>query len=146
MIAEAVASRSGASDENLSAHLQMIQGVIGRMGQNAFNAKTWAITVMAAVVALGSFSSGLADAAVVVLALFLFWSMDAYFFRQERLYRALYDAAVRGEAPLFSLDTSLYAGDVPNTLTIALSRSVWLVHAITILAVVLRAWKGSHGA
>ncbi|ACL64475.1 hypothetical protein A2cp1_1130 [Anaeromyxobacter dehalogenans 2CP-1] len=136
------AARAG-SDENLSAHLQMIQGVIGRMGQNAFNAKTWAITVMAAVFALGStFTSSRTDAAIVALALLLFWTMDAYFLRQEHLFRDLYDAVVRGEAPMFSMDTSPHRAVVGSTLRFVVSRSVWPVHLITVLVVGARAFKG----
>lgn len=131
------------SAEHVAAHLQMIQGVVGRMGQNAFNAKTWAITVVAAVVALGTaFTGSPRDAGIVILALVLFWTMDAYFLRQEHLFRALYNAVVRGEAPLFSMDTGPYAVEVGSTLRHAFSRGVVPVHVITVLAVAARAFKG----
>jgi hypothetical protein len=133
-------ARPVASREDLAAHLQMIQGVIGRMGQNAFNAKTWAVTVMAAVVALGAqFTSGPKDAGIVVLALILFWAMDAYFLRQEHLFRALYVASVRGESPTFSMDTSTHAASVQRAWVFMLSPGVWPVHLITVGAVVARA-------
>lgn len=127
----------------MAAHLQMIQAVIGRMGQNAFTAKTWAITVMAAVFALGpSFTAGASDGGVVVVALLLFWSMDAYFMRQEHLFRRLYDAAGRGEAGAFSMDTSPYARDVGSTLRFMLIPGVWPIHVITVLAVGARTLRG----
>jgi hypothetical protein len=139
-VSSVAVAKPAMSSEDLAAHLQMIQGVIGRMGQNAFNAKTWAVTVMAAVVALGpQFTSGPKDAGIVVLALVLFWTMDAYFLRQEHLFRALYAAAVRGEAPMFSMDASPHAASVGCAWKFMLSPGVWPVHLITVGAVVARA-------
>jgi hypothetical protein len=133
-------ARDVTTGESLAAHLQMIQGVIGRMGQNAFNAKTWAITVMAAVFALGpGFTSGPKDAGIVVLGLVLFWIMDAYFLRQEHLFRELYEAAIRGEAPMFSMNTAPHVAEVASTLGFALSPGVWPVHLLTVGAVAARA-------
>jgi hypothetical protein len=121
----------------------MIQAVIGRMGQNAFNAKTWAITLMAAVFALGSgFAADAMDQGFVVVALVLFWSMDAYFLRQEHLFRRLYAAATRGHAPAFSMDTAPHARDVGSIARFMLSPGVWPIHVITVLAVGARAFKG----
>lgn len=128
---------------DLGAHLSMIQGVIGRMGQNAFNAKTWAITVMAAVFALGpTLGTTTTSTGMIVVALLLFWSMDAYFLRQEHLFRRLYEAAVRGDVPTFSMDTSPRSDGVGSTVRFFVSPSVWPVHVITVLAVGARALKG----
>jgi hypothetical protein len=132
-----------AAPGDLGAHLSMIQGVIGRMGQNAFNAKTWAITVMAAVFALGpTLGTTTTSTGAVVVALLLFWTMDAYFLRQEHLFRRLYMAAVRGEVPAFSMDTSPHEDDVGGLVRFFVSPSVWPVHVITVLAVGARAFKG----
>ncbi len=114
----------------------MIQGVISRMGQNAFNAKTWAVTVMAAVFALGPENGAGAKRAVVVLVpLFLFWALDAYYLRQERLFRKLYEAAVLTKTPPYSMDARPHARQVSPTLRVAFSSGVWPVHVITVLAV-----------
>jgi hypothetical protein len=138
-----VTELSRAVHVDLSAHLAMIQGVIGRMGQNAFNAKTWAVTVMAAVFALGPPAG--ADTrwtAIVLVPLLLFWVMDAYFLRQEHLFRRLYNGAVRGDVPPYSMDTTPYARDLSGIFGFAFAFGVWPVHVITVLAVAARAWRG----
>ncbi len=113
------------------------------MGQNAFNAKTWAVTVMAAVFALGpAFANGSKGSGIVVVPLLLFWGMDAYFLRQEYLFRRLYDAAVRGEAPTYSMNTAPHADGVKSILAFAFALGVWPVHVITVVAVGIRALRG----
>jgi hypothetical protein len=139
----AVAEASSAAQADLGTHLSMIQGAIGRMGQNAFNAKTWAVTVMAAVFALGPPAG--TDArwtAIVIVPLLLFWAMDAYFLRQEHLFRRLYNGAVRGEVPAYSMDTAPYAQGLRGILGFAFAFGVWPVHVITVVAIGARAWKG----
>jgi hypothetical protein len=142
-VSGAVREVTNVTHADLGAHLSMIQGVIGRMGQNAFNAKTWAVTVMAAVFALGPPAGADAKwAAIVLVPLVLFWAMDAYFLRQEHLFRRLYNAAVRCEVPAYSMDTTPYAHDLGSIFGFAFAFGVWPVHAITVLAVAVRAWRG----
>lgn len=76
------------------AHLQMIQGVIGRMGGNLFYLRGWSITLLAGLFAIST--SDLLRVAEWAPALFfvlliLFWVYDAYFLSLERKYRGLYD-------------------------------------------------------
>lgn len=127
----------------LAAHLQMIQGVIGRMGQNAFSTKTWAVTVMGAALALGRTSVTASwEAAAVVLPLSMFWVMDAYFMRQEHLFRRLFEAAARGEVPAFSMNTGPHASGVMGMFPYLFAHGVWPVHAITVFAVAAKAVWG----
>jgi hypothetical protein len=79
-------------------HLEMIQGVINRMGQNSFAIKGWAVTLLAAAFALAMASTSPAPGAVATGAAVAFWWMDAFFLDQERRFRGLYDK-VRRMAP-----------------------------------------------
>ncbi len=78
-------------------HLGYIQSVITRMGQNAFQAKAWCITVVAAVLIfyLGKEANGqhliCTIIACAVTALFCF--LDTYYLYLERGYRKLYQYA-----------------------------------------------------
>ena len=71
-------------------HLKMLQAVITRMAGNSFQVKTWCITLTSALLALSA-----KDARFMVFVAYLpvlmFWWLDAFFLRQERLYRELYD-------------------------------------------------------
>src|SRR4051812_44180277 len=80
-----------AFEPNRLKHLELIQGAVTRLASNSFLIKGWAITVAGAFFgfALTSHSTQLAIAAVVPTV--AFWSLDTYFLRAERLFRALYD-------------------------------------------------------
>ena len=78
-------------------HLEFIQNVIDRMGQNSFHAKEWCITVISALIAFYLTQ----DAAVIrpvvtvtaCVVTVLFALVDAYYLHLERGYRYLYKVA-----------------------------------------------------
>lgn len=79
---------------NKIAHLEMIQGVIDRMGGNLFYLRGWSITLLAGLFAIST--SDLLKvsnwAPILFFALLvLFWIFDAYFLSLERKFRGLYD-------------------------------------------------------
>ena len=76
-------------------HLKMIQAVITRMAQNSFLIKGWTVTLVAALFALAANDSNPALVVIALVPTVGFWLLDAFFLRQERLFRALYDS-VRG--------------------------------------------------
>lgn len=134
---------AAANGDRVATHLWMIQGVISRMGQNAFATKTWAVTIMAAVFALGPLTGrSTLDGWALILPLLIVWVMDAYFMRQEHLFRRLYDAAARGEVGSFSMNTGPYESGVVGLPAYVLAHGVWPLHAISVTAVALRALKG----
>jgi hypothetical protein len=71
-------------------HLKMLQAIITRMASNSFMVKGWCITLVSALLALSA-----KDARFMVFVAYLpvlmFWWLDAFFLRQERLFRQLYD-------------------------------------------------------
>jgi hypothetical protein len=93
---------------NKDSHLQMIQGVINRMGQNSFSLKSWAVTVVAALFALAASGSQPKVALLALPSLLAFWLLDAYYLRQEHLYGALFDQVRLEPAPGtdYSMDAS----------------------------------------
>ncbi len=112
--------------EEKIAHLGFIQGIITRMGNNSFLIKGWAVTLIAAIFALAAKD---ANAKFVYLALFpviVFWGLDAFFLRQEKLYRELYKKVANDTIPSknFTLDASDFEKDVPNLLCIATSKTL----------------------
>jgi len=76
---------------NKDSHLQMIQGVIDRMGQNSFSLKGWATTVATGLFALAASGSHPKVALLALPSLLVFWLLDAYYLRLEHLYRALFN-------------------------------------------------------
>lgn len=71
-------------------HLNMIQGVITRMGNNSFALKGWAVGIMIAVYAFAG-NSSVKAVIVTLMPLLVFWCIDTYYLMLERKYRCLYD-------------------------------------------------------
>lgn len=86
--------------ETIHKELDLIQDIIKRMAHNSFQVKTWLMAVLAALIAFKNeeiFASGGGDKAMAVwmnlfllLPIFCFWYLDAFFLSTERLYRELY--------------------------------------------------------
>ena len=117
----------------------MIQGVINRMASNSFLLKGWSVIIVSALFALAAKD---ANATFVYLALFpaiSFWSLDGYFLRQEREYRALYnDVREIEESQIdFSLNASIYAKEVPSWFSTCFSVTLRLFHGALIIVIFL---------
>ena len=126
------------------AHLAMIQGVVNRLSHNSFLLKGWSVVLVSAMFALSARDS---SPVFVFLAYFpaaVFWGLDGYFLRQERLFRALYDH-VRGlpeDSVDFSMNTSIVRSDVASWVAVTLSRTLLAFHGVvvgTILIVMVTA-------
>ncbi len=94
-----------AFDANRIKHLEMIQAVIGRLGNDSFLVKGWAVTVAGVFFGFAVNGSDSALAFASLLPTVAFWGLDTYFLRAERLFRALYDRVRTDEAgvPAFSM-------------------------------------------
>ena len=102
--------------ENKRHHLEMVQGVISRMAGNLFFLKGWAITLIAALFALAARDTNPKYIIIAYFPVFVFWILDGFYLRQERLYRDLYDDVRRrdeGEID-FSMDTRKYNSNERN--------------------------------
>lgn len=97
--------------ENKLKHLEFIQGIINRMGQNSFLLKGWTVTLLVGLFALANVKD--MDFKFVLIAYIpavFFWCLDGYFLWNERMFRKLYDD-VRGRKPEnvdFSMNVSCY--------------------------------------
>lgn len=89
-------------------YLEFLQAVITRHANNSFLIKGWSLTIVSAFfgLAIAQHSAGLALVALLPIGGFA-W-LDAYFLRQERLFRHLYNAAIDPEAKvsMFAMDTT----------------------------------------
>ena len=118
-------------------HLRMLQAVIARMAANSFVIKGWSVTLVVAVVAL---DIATANGLLVVLLYFpvlMFWRLDAYFLRQECLFRKLYDhvRCLHEEQINFSMNTKPFEKSTEGLWSVALSNTLLLFHG-AIVAVV----------
>ncbi len=118
-------------------HLEMLQAVISRMGKNSFLLKGWNVVLVSAIFVLGSSES---KSQLVYLAYFpatVFWVLDGYFLRQERLFRKLYDTVrSMGEDDIdFSMNTSPVETEVVSWLKVTWSITLRLFHGAILLTI-----------
>ena len=90
-------------------HLEMIQGIINRISNNSFLLKGWAVTLVAGIFALANKDSDKTYFLIAYVPIIVFWGLDAYYLRQERLFRKLYNkiCSVAEFEINFSMDISL---------------------------------------
>ena len=94
-----LSEESGSLDAKLK-HLELIQGVIGRMSNSSFLFKGWAITIAAGLSAFAATSSqGALRFALIgaIVSSLLFWGLDGYYLWIEHRYVALYEKVARTE-------------------------------------------------
>lgn len=77
--------------ENKLKHLEFIQNIISRMASNSFLLKGWAITIVSALIAISIDKNNCNYFIVVYFPLIVFWLLDTYYLKQERLFRHLYN-------------------------------------------------------
>lgn len=72
-------------------HLELIQGVVTRMGSNLFTLRGWMITLVVGL-SVAFLEVGRNELQIIlVFVVLIFWIHDAYFLSLERSYRCMYD-------------------------------------------------------
>lgn len=72
-------------------HLELIQAVINRMANNSFLIKGWCVTLVAAILALANKDMNRGFIVVIFIPILMFWFLDTFFLKQEKLFRDLYN-------------------------------------------------------
>ncbi len=128
-------------------HLKMLQAVIARMASNSFMVKGWCVTLVSALIALsGKDVPNMVF--VAVLPVLMFWWLDAYFLRQEKLFRKLFDLVRENgkEDSNFSMNTTVVDAQVGTLGSVAKSTTLrwfygWLLVAVVAAALIVKFWK-----
>lgn len=120
------------------AHLGFIQAVIARMGSNSFAAKGWCVVIIAALLALVSSNTASGFLWFSLVNILVFWWLDAFSLRQERMYRKLYEAVVADDPsiPDFSMDARPF-GKKDSTISVMLSKTLLPFYTLFIGAVII---------
>ena len=108
--------------EILHKEIDTIQLIIGRMQNNSFLLKAWTISLIAVLLALTKDTLVATDLSyfnfVLLLPLFLFWYLDAFFLHKERCYRKLYEWVIKNrensDEYLYDLNYKRFLQEVPT--------------------------------
>lgn len=93
-------------------HMDYVQSVIARLGNDSFLVKGWALTVSTAVLAYALAHLDWRVALFAFLPGVLFWYLDSYFLHREKLFRLLFDDVAAGKVRNFSMPYEDYQSKV----------------------------------
>ena len=129
--------------EDVTKHLELVQGVLSRMAGNSFLLKGWTVTIAAALFALAAARSSQILAILVLFPTMSFWGLDTYYLRQEKLFRKLYDELrlastedLRKVEP-FSMSTAKYEKEVEPLSKLLWSPTIVGLHGVVVAIVLL---------
>jgi len=125
--------------EYMLKEIDIIQDIIKRMAFNSFMIKGWTITLV--VVTLLLKGTEKSQVWIAFIPLVVFWFLDAYFLRQERMYRILYDWVINNrlktEEHLFDMKTRRFENEVQSIPRIMFSITLgWFYGSIAILVII----------
>lgn len=129
--------------EDVVKHLEFIQGIINRMANNSFLLKGWSVTLVAALFALAAQNAKLGFVVLAFFPVIVFWILDSYYLRQERLYRELYDATrIKEQQKMcpeeaFYMGTKVYERYVQSWLRTMFSKTLFLFYLGLIITIVI---------
>jgi len=120
-------------------HLEIIQGVINRMANNAFLLKGWSVVLVSALFALAAKDSNKLYIYLAYFPAIAFWVLDGYFLWQEKLYRKLYNKVRNMKASDidFSMDTTSMASQVDPWSEVIFSKTISIFHGAVIITILL---------
>lgn len=119
-------------------HLEFIQGVINRMGQNSFLIKGWTITLVSALFALAAKDSNIKFVIVAYFPTIVFWVLDGYFLYQERLFRELYDDITRNKESVdYSMNTEEVDNGLMDWINAILSKTIILLYGTILMTIII---------
>ncbi len=97
--------------ESVIKHLEMIQGIINRLGHDSFLVKGWSMTILAAGIIFVARSEVCNDWFVLtfLIPVIGFWILDGYFLWQEKLFREVYNEVRGQENTKFAMDQMKHA-------------------------------------
>lgn len=128
------------NEKILEKEIDLIQNCITRMGQNSFSIKGWLIGLIIAIIALLPEN---VDTKIICLVIFgmtiIFWALDAFYLKTEKLYRWKYDWVIvnRKNSTDFCYDLNPYKKEMwlldkdgrpknePLVLRIMFTKTLW---------------------
>lgn len=118
-------------------HIELVQNIITRMNTNSFLLKGWQVMIVSALFVLAGKDSNMNFAYIAYLPSISFWILDAFYLRQERLYRYLYNAIIEPKSSIlpFSMNASIYSDKVDGILKTCISTTLLLYHGPIFLIV-----------
>lgn len=110
------------STEKVVKHLEMVQTIINRLGNNSFLLKGWSMTIIITAMVLVA-RYDMQNPCIIlsfIIPILGFWILDGYFLCQERLFRKIYDEVRCQSDTDFKMDVVKYKNKPKGSLVSAL--------------------------
>lgn len=124
--------------EYMLKEIDISQDIVKRMAFNSFMIKGWAITLVAITLLLRVATT---QVLIAFIPLLVFWYLDAYYLRQERMYRKLYDWVamnrLKTEDYLFNMNAYRFENEVQSIIRIMFSITLCLFYGSIAILVML---------
>ena len=123
--------------------IDLIQSCISRMAHNLFLIKGWTLTIVAGVLALTEKSiDNYMITAILIIPLFCFWYLDAFFLQTEKKYREMYkwiliERKKDNDDMLYDLNPTRFDEKVDSKCKIMFSKTLWWFYGIPLLIVIV---------
>ena len=131
--------------EEIHKEIDLIQSCINRMAKNSFMIKGWFVSIYAVVLALLPEKINILLVCISLIAVnVLFWYLDGFFLRTEKVYRNIYQWVIeeRGHNNrdlMYQLDPKLFKGkikEVDNIRKVMVSNTLCCFYLIPLIIVV----------
>ena len=128
-------------------HLEMIESIIERMGNNSFQLKGWAVALVAIVGGFASHGSDKRFFLIAVIPIIAFWFLDAFYLMMERRYKILYKNVAEKEVDQIDFQMDIrhasYTDEEKRDASYCrclFSITEWLFYVSILIAVLILAW------
>ncbi|MBI2967325.1 MAG: hypothetical protein HYY40_05870 [Bacteroidetes bacterium] len=139
--------------EIIHKELDLIQGLITRMASNSFEVKKWLIGILTAIVVFKYDELLGGNGQLIWLLLvpvFCFWYLDAFFLSTEKLYREMYKWVVkyRSQTGKYLYDLNSMSREFPdgntehlineknNVWNVMFSKTIWPFYAVPVFFII----------
>ena len=128
--------------EELHKELDLIQGCITRMAQNSFMIKGWFIAIIAGIFALLFVENNQIALIISLVITGLFWYLDAFFLKTERIYRSIYSWVLKerkkgNRTNQYELNPMKFPVSGCSTMQVAWSKTLWPFYGIPFAGILL---------
>ncbi|WP_371367656.1 hypothetical protein SRRS_15130 [Sporomusa rhizae] len=108
--------------------IKLVQDITKRMSGNSFLIKGWTLTLVVAALLFKVDHKVVNQVPLACIPLVMFWFLDTYYLRQEKLFRRLHCWIIKHRLNtseyLFDFSTSRFENEVPNFWKVAVSKTL----------------------
>lgn len=132
--------------EEIHKEIDLIQACITRMAQNSFMIKGWFVSIYAVILALLPEKVNMFLLCISLIAVnVIFWYLDGFFLRTEKLYRKIYDWVLlerrrNNKELMYQLNPVKYQGkieEVASTWKVMWSKTLRWFYVVPLMIVVI---------